>query len=95
MSETSVSIDGIRAPLLELGPSEATEGVVFVHGNPGSIRDWENLARGVANFGRALAMDMPDLAPPISRRISTIAFPVTRATSENYWRSGACAEPTW
>jgi pimeloyl-ACP methyl ester carboxylesterase len=59
MSETFVSIDGIRTPVLELGPSEATESVVFVHGNPGSIRDWESLARGVAKFGRALAMDMP------------------------------------
>jgi pimeloyl-ACP methyl ester carboxylesterase len=59
MSETSVTIDGLRTPLLELGPSEASEGVVFVHGNPGSIRDWESLARGVANFGRAVAMDMP------------------------------------
>jgi pimeloyl-ACP methyl ester carboxylesterase len=59
MSETFVSIDGIRTPVLELGPSEATEGVVFVHGNPGSIRDWDSLARGVAKFGRALAMDMP------------------------------------
>ena len=59
MSETSVIIDGIRSPLLELGPSEAREAVVFIHGNPGSIRDWESLARGVAGFGRALAMDMP------------------------------------
>ena len=59
MSETSVSIDGIRTPLLELGPSDASEAVVFIHGNPGSIRDWESLARGVAGFARALAMDMP------------------------------------
>lgn len=59
MSATSVNVDGIRAPLLELGPTDASEAVVFVHGNPGSIRDWDGLARGVANFGRALAMDMP------------------------------------
>jgi len=59
MRETSISIDGIRTPLLELGPAEATEAVVFVHGNPGSIRDWESLAHGVASFGRSLAMDMP------------------------------------
>jgi pimeloyl-ACP methyl ester carboxylesterase len=59
MSKTSVSIEGIRTPLLEFGPPGASEAVVFVHGNPGSIRDWEMLARGVAEFGRAIAMDMP------------------------------------
>jgi pimeloyl-ACP methyl ester carboxylesterase len=59
MSEISVVIDGVRSPLLEFGPPEANEAVVFVHGNPGSRRDWESLARGVSEFGRAAAMDMP------------------------------------
>ena len=80
MSESSVSIDGIRTPLLEFGPLEASEAVVFIHGNPGSIQDWESLASGVGSFGRALR----DLARPTSRKISTIAFLVTRATSKNY-----------
>ena len=30
-----------------------------MHGNPGSSLDWERLARGVGEFGRAVAMDMP------------------------------------
>ena len=59
MSETSVTIDGVRSPLLEFGPPNTSEAVVFVHGNPGSNRDWESLARGVGQFGRAVAMDMP------------------------------------
>jgi pimeloyl-ACP methyl ester carboxylesterase len=59
MSEISVVIDGVRSPLVEFGPPEANEAVVFVHGNPGSRRDWESLARGVSEFGRAAAMDMP------------------------------------
>lgn len=59
MSETSVSIDGVRSPLLEFGSADASEAVVFVHGNPGSIQDWESLARDVGEFGRAVAMDMP------------------------------------
>jgi pimeloyl-ACP methyl ester carboxylesterase len=59
MSETSVIIDGIRSPLLEFGPAGSDEAVVFVHGNPGSIRDWDVLARGVGQFGRAVAIDMP------------------------------------
>jgi pimeloyl-ACP methyl ester carboxylesterase len=57
--ETSVSIDGVRSPLLEVGPADAREAVVFVHGNPGSTRDWDNLARCVGEFGRGVAMDMP------------------------------------
>jgi pimeloyl-ACP methyl ester carboxylesterase len=59
MSEASVIIDGVRSPLLEFGSPGLDEAVVFVHGNPGSSLDWERLARGVGEFGRAVAMDMP------------------------------------
>jgi pimeloyl-ACP methyl ester carboxylesterase len=59
LRKTSVSIDGVRAPLWEFGRPGADEAVVFIHGNPGSIQDWESLARGVGEFGRAVAMDMP------------------------------------
>jgi pimeloyl-ACP methyl ester carboxylesterase len=44
MSETSVTVDGVRSPPLEFGPSDVGEAVVFVHGNPGSTFDWERLA---------------------------------------------------
>jgi pimeloyl-ACP methyl ester carboxylesterase len=57
--ETSVVIDGVRSPLLEVGPADDPEAVVFVHGNPGSTRDWAELARQVGAFGRGVAMDMP------------------------------------
>jgi pimeloyl-ACP methyl ester carboxylesterase len=59
MTETTVTIDGVRSPLLEFGPPNASEAVVFVHGNPGSNRDWESLARGMGQIGRAVATDMP------------------------------------
>jgi len=59
MNGTSVIIDGIRSPLLEFGPANSDEAVVFVHGNPGSILDWGALARSVGEFGRAVAIDMP------------------------------------
>jgi len=59
MSESLVIIDGVRSPLLEFGSPGLDEAVVFVHGNPGSSLDWERLARGVGEFGRAVAMDMP------------------------------------
>ncbi|WP_238602571.1 alpha/beta fold hydrolase [Fimbriiglobus ruber] len=35
------------------------EAVVFVHGNPGPMDDWEELAPVVAKFARVVAMDMP------------------------------------
>jgi pimeloyl-ACP methyl ester carboxylesterase len=49
----------VRSPLIEAGPADAAEAVVFVHGNPGSRLDWEPLVGRVGEFGRALAFDMP------------------------------------
>ena len=58
-----VQINGLDTPLLEAGPPQAEEAVVFVHGNPGSGRDWERLAADVATglpgVARMLAPDMP------------------------------------
>jgi pimeloyl-ACP methyl ester carboxylesterase len=59
MRATTISVDGIRSPVIEAGPAEATEAVVFVHGNPGSTRDWEGLLVSVGMFARAVAFDMP------------------------------------
>jgi pimeloyl-ACP methyl ester carboxylesterase len=42
-----------------VGPQDSSEAVVFVHGNPGSSRDWDDLLSRVAPFARALALDMP------------------------------------
>ena len=41
-----VSVGGIGSPVIEAGPQEAREAVVFVHGNPGSRRDWDGLRGG-------------------------------------------------
>jgi pimeloyl-ACP methyl ester carboxylesterase len=54
-----VRVDGVRSPMIEAGPRDAEEAVVFVHGNPGSSLDWVDLMRRVAPFGRAVAIDMP------------------------------------
>jgi pimeloyl-ACP methyl ester carboxylesterase len=59
LRHTQVTIAGIRSPLIEGGPATAEEAVVFVHGNLGSSRDWEDLAAQISPFGRALALDMP------------------------------------
>jgi pimeloyl-ACP methyl ester carboxylesterase len=50
---------GLHSPVLEAGPDAASEAVVFVHGNPGSSRDWEPLVGRVGAFARAVALDMP------------------------------------
>lgn len=54
-----VSVDGVRSPLIEAGPADASEAVAFVHGNPGSGLDWRLLVAAVGGFARALAFDMP------------------------------------
>lgn len=57
--QRTLSVAGTRSPMIEAGPSDAREAVVFVHGNPGSSRDWTALVDAVGGFGRAVAFDMP------------------------------------
>ena len=54
-----VVVDGLSVPVSTAGPAESSDAVVFVHGNPGSRRDWDDLLSRVAPFARALALDMP------------------------------------
>ena len=58
-TERQITVSGLRTPLLESGPRDATEAVVFVHGNPGSSADWRDLVGRVGPFARAVAFDMP------------------------------------
>jgi pimeloyl-ACP methyl ester carboxylesterase len=51
-------VDGIHCAVYDSDPNRR-EAVVFVHGNPGPMDDWEELAPAVAAFTRAIAMDMP------------------------------------
>ena len=54
-----VVIGGARSPYLEAGSSNVPDAAVFVHGDPGSSRDWEDPMSPVGQFGRAVAPDMP------------------------------------
>jgi pimeloyl-ACP methyl ester carboxylesterase len=54
-----VHVAGLRSPLIEAGPGDAREAVVFVHGNPGSRTDWTELVDAAGELGRAVAFDMP------------------------------------
>ncbi len=49
----------IGSPLIEAGPADVREAVVFVHGNPGSRTDWLELLEAVGTLARAVALDMP------------------------------------
>lgn len=55
-----VEARSIRAPLIEAGPEGADEAALFVHGNPGSALDWEDLVGRAGAAGvRAVAFDLP------------------------------------
>ena len=59
IDQVALTVAGVRSPTLVAGDAGSPEAVVFVHGNPGSSRDWRDLMERVAPFSRALAMDMP------------------------------------
>lgn len=54
-----VVVSGVRSALFDSGPSGRVEAVVFVHGNPGPLDDWEFVLPAVAEHARAIALDMP------------------------------------
>ena len=53
------TIANVRCAVYDSGPRDATDAVVFVHGNPGPLDDWEDLAPTAAKFARVVAVDMP------------------------------------
>ena len=67
VERTSLLAGGTRTRLLQAGPTEADEAVVFIHGNPGSADDWERLVGAAAGTGRrALAFDLPDFGETVA-----------------------------
>jgi pimeloyl-ACP methyl ester carboxylesterase len=69
VQRTRVAVGGTQPRVLQAGPLDSAEAVVFVHGNPGSCDDWAALAAAAGEIGmRAVAIDLPDfgetLAPP-------------------------------
>lgn len=59
LTDTEVVVGGVKSAILQAGPSDASEAVVFVHGNPGPKEDWSDLVPLVGDFARAIAPDMP------------------------------------
>jgi pimeloyl-ACP methyl ester carboxylesterase len=68
VTERRLSVGGVVTRLLEAGPSAADEAVVFVHGNPGSSRDFDALMASTGRYARAIAFDMPGLGHADDRR---------------------------
>jgi pimeloyl-ACP methyl ester carboxylesterase len=56
---SEIVVDGVRSPVIEAGPSDRREAVVFIHGNPGSRLDWYDLVTRTGVFARAVAFDAP------------------------------------
>jgi len=64
---SSLLVGGTRTRLVQAGPAEASEAVVFVHGNPGSADDWERLVGAAGRVGkRAVAFDLPDFGETVA-----------------------------
>ncbi|HLK37505.1 MAG TPA: alpha/beta hydrolase [Polyangiaceae bacterium] len=62
ITQRDVLVDSVRSRVREAVARDAGQtraAVVFVHGNPGSGEDWEDLVARVGDFGRAIAPDMP------------------------------------
>jgi pimeloyl-ACP methyl ester carboxylesterase len=67
VQRSSLLAGGTRTRLLQAGPVEASEAVVFVHGNPGSADDWERLVGAAGRVGRrAVAFDLPDFGETVA-----------------------------
>jgi pimeloyl-ACP methyl ester carboxylesterase len=54
-----VRVDGVSTRVIQAGPRTARTAVVFVHGNPGSSRDFDSLVAKTGRFARAVAFDVP------------------------------------
>src|SRR3954447_2200815 len=57
--ERRVSVAGGSTRIIQAGPPRAKEAVLFVHGNPGSARDWDDLVAANGRFARTVALDIP------------------------------------
>ncbi|HEU5062312.1 MAG TPA: alpha/beta hydrolase [Solirubrobacterales bacterium] len=67
VERSSLLAGGTRTRLVQAGPAESPEAVVFVHGNPGSADDWERLVAAAAGTGmRAVAFDLPDFGETVA-----------------------------
>jgi pimeloyl-ACP methyl ester carboxylesterase len=73
-----VAVGDTQPRLIQAGPIDSPEAVVFVHGNLGSADGWAELVAALGRAGRhALAIDLPDFG-------ETIAAPGFEHSVEGY-----------
>src|SRR5215208_2949436 len=53
-----VDVEGVATRVVQSGPAWAEDAVVFVHGNPDSARDWDDLVAAGGKFTRTVAFDV-------------------------------------
>ena len=63
---SSIAVGDHWIRTFQAGPHQASEAVVFVHGNPGSAADFEGLVTQVSPPRRAVAFDLPDFGQSIA-----------------------------
>jgi len=63
---SSIPVGATSTRLLQAGPHQASEAVVFIHGNPGSASDWTGLVEEAGRLGRAVAFDLPDFGRSVA-----------------------------
>jgi pimeloyl-ACP methyl ester carboxylesterase len=66
VERTRLEVGGTRTRVNMAGPSDASEAVVFVHGNPGSADDWEALVEAAGEHLRAVSFDLPDFGDTVA-----------------------------
>jgi pimeloyl-ACP methyl ester carboxylesterase len=67
IERTRLEVGGTRTRLNTAGPADASEAVVFVHGNPGSADDWELLVAATGELSlRAVSFDLPDFGDTLA-----------------------------
>ncbi len=53
-----VTVGGVATRVVQSGPAWAEDAVVFVHGNPSTARDWDDLVATGGGFARTVAFDV-------------------------------------
>ena len=58
LRSSRISVDGVGTRVVQGGPADAEDAIVFIHGNPGSARDYDDLLAAGGEFARTVAFDM-------------------------------------
>jgi pimeloyl-ACP methyl ester carboxylesterase len=66
VQRTRLQVGETSTRAITAGPSDSSEAVVFVHGNPGSADDWEQLVAATGEMGRAVSFDLPDFGDTVA-----------------------------